>query len=102
MINNPTTTFQIKSAFQLTGKQFFVLGDILSGAIREGMEADLTSIGIDKRPIIETIEFVLTGDRDNVWEEVALGFSNLTETEKDFIKSQSPFSKSILIVEKTY
>ena len=101
MINNPKATFQIKSAFQLTGKQFFVLGDILSGAIREGMEADLTSIGIDKRPIIETIEVALCREGDKVWEDVALGFSNFTKTEKDFLKSQSPISKSISIVEKT-
>ncbi len=98
--NNTAATFQIKSAFQLAGKQFFLLGDILFGEIKKGMVADLSSIGIVKSPIIDAIEFSLHRDGDKAWEYVGLGISNLTESEKDFLRLQSPFPTPILIEEK--
>ena len=94
-------TFEIKSAFQLSGRQFFILGQIISGTINVGMIADLSSIGIDKLMILESIEFALHRNGDKVWEDVGLGFSNLTESEKAILKSQSPFLTPILITNKT-
>jgi len=52
-------TFQIKAAFQVTGRQFYIIGDILPGTIRKGMKVDLTSVGIPKKFIIEAIDFAL-------------------------------------------
>jgi hypothetical protein len=94
------TVFKIKSAFQLTGRQFFILGDILSGTIKKGMTADMSSIGINKKFIIEAIEFALHRDGDKVWEDVSLGFSGLTEPEKQLLKTQAPFATPISINEK--
>jgi len=93
-------TFEIKSAFQITGRQFFILGQILSGTINIGMIADLSNIGIDKLLIIEAIEIASHRDGDKVWADVGLGFSSLTESEKAILKSQSPFLTPILITNK--
>lgn len=88
-------TFKVKAAFQVTGRQFFLLGDILSGVIKIGMIADLSSGGVDKRLTIEAIEFALHCDGDKVWEDAGLGFSDLTESEKKLLQSQPPFTISL-------
>jgi len=97
---NPNATFKIKSAFQVTGRQFFILGDILSGTIKIGMVANISSTGIDKELIIEAIEFALLRDGENTWEDVGLGFSGLSEAEREILKIQAPFVTPILIKDK--
>ena len=99
-MTNSNATFKIKSAFQVTGRQFFILGEILSGTIKIGMIANISSTGIDKEFTIEAIEFALHRDGDKVWEDVGLGFSGLTDTEKELLKTQAPFTTPILINEK--
>ena len=99
-MNYPDATFKIKSAFQVTGGQFFILGDILSGKIKTGMIANISSTGIDKELLIEAIEFALHRDGDQVWEDVGLGFSGLTDGDKEILKTQAPFTTPILIKEK--
>ena len=94
---NSVATFNIKSAFQITGRQFFIAGDILSGTIRIGMTVDLSNVGIEKEFPIEAVEFVLYREGDKVWEDVALGLSDLTEIEKNLLKAQSPFLTPIVI-----
>lgn len=92
-----TTTFKINSAFQLTGRQFYIIGDILSGTVKIGMIADLTEIGIEKSVVIETVEFALFREGEEVGEEVGLGFSGLTEAEKEVLKTKAPFATAIRI-----
>jgi hypothetical protein len=94
---NSEATFILKSAFQLTGRQFFILGEILSGVIKKGMMIDLSSIGIEKEIMIEAIEFALFRKDNKVWEDVSLGVSGLTEEEKEILKTQSPFVLPITI-----
>lgn len=96
-MTNSATTLKINSAFQLTGRQFYVLGDIVSGEIRIGMIADFTGIGIEKSLVIETIEFARLSENGEVWEEVGLGFTGLTESEKELLKAKAPFTTPILI-----
>ncbi len=88
-------TFKVKATFQVTGRKFFLLGDVLSGVIKIGMIADLSSVGVSKRLIIEAIEFALHRDDTKVWEDVGLGFSDLTESEKNLLQAQSPFTISL-------
>lgn len=99
-MNNSDATFKIKSAFQVTGRQFIILGDVLSGNIKIGMIADISSTGIYKEFILESIEFALHRNGDKVWEDVSLGFSGLTDAEKEILKTQVPFMTPILIKEK--
>jgi len=96
-MTNSEATFKIKSAFQLTGRQFFILGEILSGVIKKGMMVDLSSIGIEKKIMIEAIEFALFREDNKVWEDVGLGLFGLTEEEKEILKTQSPFVLPISI-----
>jgi hypothetical protein len=96
-MTNSEATFKIKSAFQLTGRQFFILGEILSGVIKKEMAVDLSSIGIEKKIMIEAIEFALFRNDNKVWEDVALGLSGLTEEEKEILKTQSPFVSPVSI-----
>jgi len=96
-MNDITASFEIKGAFELTDRPFFILGNILSGVIRKGMMADLTAVGIDKRCPIEAIEFALHRMEDNAWEDVGLGLNTLTEAEKALLKAGSPFAAPISI-----
>ena len=91
-------SFIIKAAFQVTGRSFFVTGEILSGAVKVGMKADLRAVGILKALEIESIEFALNREHDKISEDVAFGISNLTDAEKLHLKANSPFSNPIIIV----
>jgi len=62
------------------------------------MKADFSGIGINKMLTIDTIEFELHKEGDKAWEEVGLGFSGFTETEKELLKTQSPFITPISII----
>ncbi len=90
-------SFQIASAFQMTGRHFFVLGDILTGNIKVGMNADFTTLGLAIKPVIRAIEFSRRNDDGLVWEDVGLGFSDLTDDDKEFLISKCPFLTTIFI-----
>ena len=90
-------TFQIASAFQLTGRSFFILGDILTGEIKVGMKVDLTILGLAAKPVIKVIEFARHNNNDIVWEDIGLGIVDLSDEDKEFLKSQSPFLTPIFI-----
>lgn len=96
----PKATFEIRYAFQVTGRQFFIVGEILSGLVKIGMTVNLASVGIDKRLKIEAVEFSLHRDNDKAWEYIGLGLSDLTEEEKILLKSKSFFSTPIEIHEE--
>ena len=55
------------------------------------MMVDLSGIRIEKKIMIEAIEFALFSNDNKVWEDVGLGLSGLTEEEKEILKTQSPF-----------
>jgi hypothetical protein len=90
-------TFQIASAFQVTGRAFFLLGDILTGTVRIGMNADLTILGLAVKPIITAIEFAMHNEDGIVWEDTCLGFVDISEEDKEFLKSKIPFLAPIFI-----
>ena len=92
---NSEAIFKVKAALQVTGRQFFLLGDSLSGVIKIGMTANLPSIEGYKKISVEAIEFALHRDGDKVWEDAGLGFSGLTESEKNLLKAQCPFTISL-------
>lgn len=81
--------FKIESSFQITGRMFFFLGQITKGQIKEGNFIDLTLLGLNKQPKIEVIEFALRKQNGKTWEDIALGTNELTEEEKEYIKSRS-------------
>lgn len=61
------------------------------------MMVDLSSIGIEKKIMMEAIEFALFREDKKVWRDVSPGLSGLTEEEKEIWKTQSPFVLPISI-----
>jgi hypothetical protein len=90
--------FKLQSSFQLTGRHFFLLGQITKGEIKQGQFMDLTMLGLNKKPKIEAIEFALKRQDEKVWEDIGLGTNELTEDEKEFIKSKGSFATPFDIV----
>ncbi|WP_073064142.1 hypothetical protein [Chryseobacterium oranimense] len=83
--------FKLENSVQITGRPFFLLGQITKGEIKQGQFMDLTILGINKKPKIEAIEFALKRQDGRVWEDIGLGTNELTEEEKEFIKNKGSF-----------
>ena len=65
--------FRFDSSFQLTGRCFFLLGQITKGEIKQGQFMDLTMLGLSKKPKIKAVEFVRKQQDGKVWEDIGLG-----------------------------
>ena len=81
--------FRFDSSFQLTGRCFFLLGQITKGEIKQGQFMDLTMLGLSKKPKIKAVEFVRKQQDGKVWEDIGLGTDELSEEEKEFIKGKN-------------
>lgn len=90
--------FKLNNTYQLKEKQFFLLGTVMKGDIKKGQFIDLTMLGLNKRPKIETIEFALKRKEGKIWEDIALGTNELTEGEKEFIKNKGSFGTPFDII----
>lgn len=90
--------FKLNNAYQLKGKQFFLLGTVVKGDIKKGQFIDLTMLGLNKKPKIETIEFALKRKDGKVWEDIALGTNELTEDDKDYITNKGSFATPLDII----
>lgn len=90
--------FKLNCSFQLTGRHFFLLGEITKGEIKQGQFMDLTMLGINKKPKIETIEFALKRQGAKVWEGIGLGTNELTEDEKEYLKNVGSFGTPFDII----
>ena len=94
-------TFQIASAFEVTGRAFVILGDLLTGQVKIGQRADLTILGLGVKPIITSIEFARINMDGVVWEDIGLMLSEVSEDDKEYLRSKSPFSAPIFIEDET-
>ncbi len=92
--------FNLKSSFQLTGRQFFLVGELTKGEIKQGQFMDFTIWGLNKKPKIEAIEYVLKRQDGNVWEDLGLGTTELTEEDKEFIKSKGSSARPFDILKE--
>jgi hypothetical protein len=93
-----TAKFKLKSALQLKGRHFFLLGQITDGQIKRGDLMDLTMLGLNKKLKIEVIDFALKKENGNVWEDVALGTNDLSEDDKDYLKRLGTFGTPFDII----
>lgn len=46
---------------------------------------DLTMLGLNRRPKIETLEYGLKRQYGKVWEDIGLGTNYLTEEDKEYL-----------------
>ncbi|MBO9691416.1 hypothetical protein [Chryseobacterium sp.] len=90
--------FKLNNAFQLTGRNFFLIGQIAEGKIKEGQRIDLRILGLNKKPKIQSIEFALTRQDGKAWEDIALGINELTIEDKEYLKSIMPVRNPIDII----
>ena len=90
--------FKLNSSFQLTGRQFFLLGEITKGEIKQGQFIDLTMLGLNKKPKIEAVEFALKRQDEKVWEDIGLETNELTEEDKEYLKNLGSFGTPFDII----
>jgi len=90
--------FKLNDIIQITGRQFFLIGQIIEGEIREGQRIDLRILGLNKKIKIESIEFALKHQDGKAWEDISLGTNELTEQDKEYMKSIHPFKESLDII----
>lgn len=90
-----TAKFKIASAFQLTNRSFYLLGEIIEGEINPGQWMDLTILGLHKKIKIGSIELADGMDNGKPWNRIGLGTNDLTEDEKQHLKQKS-FLNSII------
>ncbi|MEY8759308.1 hypothetical protein [Chryseobacterium tongliaoense] len=90
--------FKLNSSFQIKERQFFLLGEIIQGEIKVGQFMDLTLLGLNKKPKIESIEFAFKQLEGKKWEEIGLRTSELTEEDKEYLKSIGSFGTPFDII----
>ncbi|CAI8785659.1 hypothetical protein [Chryseobacterium sp. IT-36CA2] len=84
-----TAKFRIASAFQLTNRSFYLLGEIIEGEINPGQLMDLTILELHKKIKIGSIELADGMDNGKPWNRIGLGTNDLTEDEKQHLKQKS-------------
>lgn len=77
--------FHILSAFQITGRYFFIAGRLKRGTVEVGNYIDLMMLGISKKIQIKAVEFAL---RKEGTEDIALGLDELSDAEKQLLKTK--------------
>ncbi|GAB5408998.1 MAG: hypothetical protein BalsKO_13630 [Balneolaceae bacterium] len=92
--------FKLNSSFELTGRHFFILGEITNGSVEIGNYIDLTMVGLNCKPRIESVEYVLKRVNGKAVEDIALGTNELTENQKEKIKKIGSFGTPFDIVKE--
>ena len=92
-LSDDTASFKVDDAFQITNRNFYLLGFIMSGRVKIGMSVNLTNLGLYKKAVIKDIGLSTS-------EAIGLGFDSTTFTEEDkkYLKENSPF-QSVIIIE---
>lgn len=92
--------FKINSTIQITERNFFLIGQITEGEIKEGQRIDLRILGLNKKIKIESIEFALKRQNEQSWEDIALGTNSLTEKDKQYLKNICPVREPLDIIKE--
>lgn len=90
--------FKLNGAFQGTNGEYYILGEIRNGNVEIGNFVDLTMIGMNCKPKIQSIEFVLKKVNGKVTEDIAFGTNELSESQKERLKKIGTFGTPFDIV----
>lgn len=93
-------SFKLNDSFQLTGRKFYLTGEIVKGQVEVGNFIDLTMVGLNCKPKIEAIEFALKRKNETSTEDIALGTNELTEKQKEYLKKLGSFGTPFDIVKE--
>lgn len=88
--------FTIATTFQLNKRGFYIIGQLTSGRVATGMRVDLSVINLAIRPIITGVEFV--DKMDGKEADLALCLLDISEDDKEFLKTGAPFIKPIPVM----
>lgn len=88
--------FTIATTFQLNKRGFYIIGQLTSGRVATGMRVDLSVISLAIRPIITGVEFV--DKMDGKEADLAFCLLDISEEDKEFLKTGAPFIKPIPIM----
>lgn len=77
--------FKINQTIQLTNRGFYIIGKVTDGDLNTGNYLDLTPLGLNARPEIETIEFALKRQGGIAKEDFAFKISQLSAEQQEYI-----------------
>ncbi|HEY1053481.1 MAG TPA: hypothetical protein VGE24_00030, partial [Emticicia sp.] len=80
--------FLFESVLQIRDWGFFLIGKLANGKITIGNYIDLTPLGLNSKPKIERIEFVLKGQN----EDLALGINELNHEQQVYLQKIGSFA----------
>lgn len=87
-----SASFKLNGAFQVKGREFYLIGEIVKGEFKIGHYMDLTMLGLNSKPKIEAIEFVLKRINGKTFEDIALATNELTDEQKEHLKKLGSLS----------
>ncbi|MBI3233097.1 MAG: hypothetical protein HYZ42_03500 [Bacteroidetes bacterium] len=90
--------FKLRSSSQLFLRGFFLFGQITKGEIQKGQYMDLTMLGLNKKPRIDSLKFARKQESGKVWEEVGLGTRELMKEDKIYLEKLRAFGTPFDIV----
>ena len=77
---------------------FYVVGDVVSGAVKKAMRVDLTVLELTIKPVITEVESIAYRGDGNFRQVTALTLLIESAADKDFLKTKSPFNEPVPIV----
>lgn len=84
-------SFKWKASFQLKGRHFFLIGEIVKGEVKIGNYIDLTMVGLNCKPKIEAIDLAFKRQHGKATEDIALGTNELAVAQKEHLKRLGAF-----------
>ena len=96
----PPSNFKLRTAFQITNRPFFLVGELLTGSVQVGDQVDLSSLGIVGPREVEAVEFALRENDGVRGEDFALGIKDLSEEEKELIRQQESLITRLPIINR--
>lgn len=81
-----TAKFKIDSVFQLTGRGFYLLGEIIEGEVNPGQLIDLKVLGINNDIKIKSIELADKQSNGEPWNGIGLAINELTGEDMQHLK----------------
>lgn len=86
--HHSTAQFKLDNVFHLTGRGFYLLGEIIEGEINPGQLVDLKVLGINKDLKVASVELADKPYDGKPWNGVGLAINELTGEDIQHLKQQ--------------
>jgi hypothetical protein len=88
-------SFKIASVQQMIDGPFYLIGDVVSGKAERSMKVNLTVLGLTIQPMITSVETMVYWGNGTPRQCIALFVTAISEEEKEFLISGSPFEQPV-------